>query len=499
MVSARVLSAVVALTLATDGLMAQPASQTSVVLRSPGRGRPGVILNETLARPYELIVPDSVARLPRDSTFDRTVLVVGGDATVASTVNGDVIVVDGDLFLHPGADIAGRAVAIGGGVYPSSLARVALGTESFRDVTFDVTRARDGRVELDWRVISPLESQTITFPIIAGLRMPTYTRVDGLGLTWGPRLMFDTGRIVIDPLITYRSDIGELDPSLAARLAIGRMTSLDVRAGRGTFTNDDWIQSDIANALSVLGTGHDYRNYWRADRAEARVQRRRERASTLLAIEVGARTERAWSISAGGPWSITGRDDIEDGIPRPNPPVEHGRITSALAGLRLDWDRQDVSVSTALLTETAIDAPNDARFTQSTLDVRVGFPTVRGHSFLFEGRAVHTFGDPTPPQRFTYIGGGGTLRTFGVLEFGGDRLLFFDSRYAIPIRRIRLPILGSPVFILRHSIGMAGVDSLAPLEQNLGFRVQLGPIRVDWAIEPISRDTKWSVGLSLAR
>jgi hypothetical protein len=156
-------------------------------------------------------------------------------------------------------------------------------------------------------------------------------------------------------------------------------------------------------------------------------------------------------------------------------------------------------VSSALLTESAIDAPNDARFMQSTLDVRVGFPTVRGHSFLFEARAVHTFGDPTPPQRFTYIGGGGTLRTFDVLEFGGDRLLFFDTRYAIPIQRIRLPLGGSPVFILRHSIGMAGVDSLAPLEQNLGFRVQLGPIRVDWGIEPISRDTKWSVGLSLAR
>ena len=495
----RLLSAIVTLAVASGGLSAQPASQTSVVLRTPGRGRPGAILRETLARPYELIVPDSVARLPRDSTFDRTVLVLGGDATVASTVNGDVIVVDGDLFLHPGAAIAGRAIAIGGGVYPSSLASVAIGTESFRDVTFDVTRARDGQVELNWRVISPLQSETVTFPIIAGFRMPTYTRVDGLGLPWGPRFTFDTGRIAIDPVITYRSDIGELDPSIAARLGIGRLTTLEVRAGRGTFTNDDWIQSDIANMLSVLGTGHDYRNYWRADRGEARVQRRWERASTLLALEVGARTERAWSISAGGPWSVGGRDDIEDGIPRPNPPVRHGRITSALAGARLDWDRQDVSFSTSLLTETAIDAPDDARFIQSTFDLRVGFPTVRSHSFLFEGRVVHTFGDPTPPQRFAYMGGGGTLRTFDVLEFGGDRLVFLESRYAIPIQRIRLPMFGSPVFILRHSIGMAGVDSLAAFEQNIGFRVQVGPVRADWAIEPVTRDTKFSVGLSLAR
>ena len=467
---------------------------------TPGRGRPGIILRETLARPYELIVPDSVARLPRDSTFDRTVLVLGGDATVASTVNGDVIVVDGDLFLHPGAAIAGRAIAIGGGVYPSSLASVAIGTESFRDVTFDVTRARDGRVELHWRVISPLESETVTFPIIAGFRIPTYTRVDGVGLPWGPRLTFDTGRIAIDPVITYRSDIGELDPSLAARLAIGRLTSLDVRAGRGTFTNDDWIQSDIANALSVLGTGHDYRNYWRADRAEARVQRRWERALTLLALEVGARTERAWSISAGGPWSVLGRDDVEDGIPRPNPPVRarSHHIGPGRCAIRLGSAGR-VRFHRAAHGDRDRRAGRCAFHAEHVRCARRISRQYAGTRSCSRAAPSHTFGDPTPPQRFAYLGGGGTLRTFDVLEFGGDRLLYLESRYAIPIRRIRLPIVGSPVFILRHSIGMAGVDSLAPFEQNLGFRVQLGPIRVDWAIEPVSRDTKFSAGLSLAR
>ena len=498
MVGARWLAAA-ALALLTEGILAQAAPQPNVVVRAAGRGRPGAILQETLAKPFQLVVPDSVARLPRDSTIDRTVLILGGDATVASTVHGDVIVVDGDLFLHPGAVIDGRAIAIGGGVYPSSLARVAFGTESFRDVTFDITRVSGDRFELRWRVISPLPSETLTFPIVAGFRLPGYTRVDGLGLPWGPRFMFDTGRIVIDPLITYRSDIGELDPSLVARVGLGGLTSLEVRAGRGTFTNDDWIQSDIANLLSTLGTGHDYRNYWRADRAEALVQRRWERASTLLALEVGARTERAWSIAAGGPWSVFGRDDVDDGILRPNPSVTHGRITSALAGARIDWDRQDVALSASLLMENAIDAPNDGRFTQSTFDVRVGFPTVRSQSFWLQARAVHTFGDRPPPQRFAYIGGGGTLRTFEVLEFGGDRLLFFESRYAIPIQRIRIPIGGSPVLILRHMIGMAGVDSLAAFEQNLAMRVQLGPLRVDWAIEPISRDAKLSAGLSLAR
>lgn len=496
---ALVIAAAIVTATPADRAAAQSPQPQTVVLRTQGRGRPGEILREVLAQPYEVILPDSVVHLPRDSAIARTVLILGGDATVASAVQGDVIVVDGDLFIHPGAAIEGRAVAIGGGVYPSTLARVALGTESFRDVTFDVTRADDGTLMLDWRVISPVEIETVTFPIVFGLRLPSYSRVDGLGLPWGPRIMFDTGRIVIDPVITYRSDLGEIDPSLVVHLGIGRLTTLEVRALRGTLTNDTWIQSDIANFISALFAGRDYRNYWRADRAEALVQRRWERGATLVALEGGARVERAWSVSAGGPWSLFGRDDVEDGMLRPNPGVRHGRITSALAGARFDWERQEVTLTSRLVTEVALDAPDDRRFTQGTFDARVGFPAFRSHTFSLDAHVVYTFGDRSPPQRFAYLGGGGTLPTFDLLEFGGDRLLFFESRYAIPIERIQIPIAGSPVIMFRHMIGMAGIDSLPPFEQNLGVRLQVGPLQVDWTIEPVSRDTKTSVGLSLFR
>lgn len=487
-----------AMCVASELARAQDVPPT-VVLRTPGRGRPGEILSEVMARPYDVIMVDSVVHLPRDSTIPRPVLILGGDATVASVVQGDVVVVDGDLFLHPGADIAGRAVAIGGGVYSSSLARVAVGMESFRDVTYDVTRASDGRVLLDWREISPVPIETLAFPLVFGLRIPTYTRVDGLGLPWGPRFAFDTGRIVVDPILTYRSDLGELDPSLTAHLDIGRLTTLEIRAARGTFTNDAWIQSDVANLISALFAGRDYRNYWRADRGEVLVQRRWERGATLVALEGGGRVERAWSVTPGGPWSLFDRNDVEDGMLRPNPPVRHGRISSALAGARFDWERQEVALTSRLLTEIVIDAPDDRRFTQATLDARVDFPTFQNHTFSLEAHAVHTFGDSAPPQRFAYLGGGGTLPTFEILEFGGDRLVFLESRYAIPIERIRIPIVGSPVIMLRHMIGMAGGDSLPPFEQNLGVRLRVGPIKADWTIEPISREWEISAGLSLFR
>jgi hypothetical protein len=59
-----------------------------------------------------------------------------------------------------------------------------------------------------------------------------------------------------------------------------------------------------------------------------------------------------------------------------------------------------------------IDAPDDRRFTQATLDARVDFPTFRNHTFSLEAHAVHTVGDSAPPQRYAYLGGSGTLPTF---------------------------------------------------------------------------------------
>jgi hypothetical protein len=131
--------------------------------------------------------------------------------------------------------------------------------------------------------------------------------------------------------------------------------------------------------------------------------------------------------------------------------------------------------------------------------VLVTFPAFRTHLFSFEAHSVYTFGDVPPPQRYAYLGGSGTLPTFDLLEFGGDRLVFLESRYAIPIERIQIPIVGPPVFILRHMIGMAGVDSLPDFEQNAGVRLVLGLIKLDWTIEPVSRETEFSVGLSLFR
>jgi hypothetical protein len=119
------------------------------------------------------------------------------------------------------------------------------------------------------------------------------------------------------------------------------------------------------------------------------------------------------------------------------------------------------------------------------------------------GHAVVTGNAVAPPQRFAYLGGSGTLATVNLLALGGDRLLYVQGDYTIPIERVKIRFLGSPFVALRYAAGNAGVGDLPPLIQNVGVGAGVSFIRVDYAIDParnrspFSRRSATTFGLSL--
>jgi len=479
------------------------AAQQTVTVRLAGGGPVGARLATALSTSHHLIRPDSQpALLPRDSAYDATVIVLGRNAIIEARVHGDVFVVGGDAFIHPGANVDGRVVAIGGGVYESMLAIVRQGVESHRDFTFDVIRIPGG-FALDYRAVRESPSQVVSLPGAYGVRIPTYDRSNGLSLAFSPLVSLDTGRYELEPAITYRSDIGAVDPSLRGTLALGRATRALVFVGRGTFTNDSWIWSDLVNSASSLGLGLDTRNYYRSDRVEATVHRLWLGTTTEFEPFVGARAERDRpvgpdSAAAGGPWSLFGHGSYER-IRRPNPPATRGTLQSALLGAHWSWEAQRVRTMIDLTNEAATFSIGERRFVQSTIDGQVRFPTFGAQLFWLSLHAVHTFGDTAPPQRWSYLGGAGTISTLELLQMGGDRLFFVESNYFIPIERFDFRILGSPSVTLRHIMGSAGVGKLPSLEQNIALRLGLSFARAEIVVDPVRRDVNFGFGLSFTR
>ncbi len=484
-------------------------AQAVVEFRERGSGVGPELLARALAGPHVTVEPSALRYLlPRDSAFHSTVVILGRNAYIDGAVHGDVIVVAGDLYMHPGAHIDGRAIAIGGGVYESALAQAVAGTTAFRDFTYDVAPIPGGWT-LIYRPVVERAEHALKWPGIFGLRLPSYDRTNGLSLPFAPLVSGPGTSIQIEPRITYRSQFGAFDPSISATMKANHLSTFQFDAGRETLTNDAWIWSDVVNSAEVFVFGEDTRNYYRADRAQLELASHWESAMGTLAPYVGLRVEQATTArpgagATGGPWAFGGRHSLTDML-RPNPAIDPGQIRSAFTGARFHWSDQGV-VTTGTVDEElgGLRSVCDGgtcwtRFAQTTLDGSIAFPTFLTQSLTLNAHAVLSSHGQIPRQRFAYLGGPGTIPTLGMLDRGGDYLLYFDGRYNIPIDRLTLPFIGAPVLMLREVLGGATTGKIPTLAQAAGARMTLGVVYVEALADPAVRRVHIGLGLTLAR
>jgi hypothetical protein len=477
------------------------AGAQDVTVREGAGRRSAEFIREAVSQPHVVIAGTTRLELPRDSTITSTLIIIGRPTYLASKVQGNVVVIGSDLYLRPGVEISGHAVAIGGTVAATTLGRVNGRIESFRDETYDVTSQQGGYV-LDYRSMQVADAIPLVQPAgIGGVLVPSYDRVDGLSLPVGALVTLADGNVEIEPSVTYRSRLGALDPAVALRINPLGAVRFAGRAGYFTRSNETWNYSDLVNSATTFFAGIDTRNYFRSKGAEGRIFALISRPGLSLEPYVGGRYERVSPITAGGNvFAVRGKKSDEK-ISRVNPAVEVGSIGSGLLGAAMfDTTGLVTSRLRAELEQSFRTVTGTRNFTQLTLDGRLGFPTFGTQSLHFRAHGVATAGDSVARARYTYLGGSGTLPVLEQLELTGTEMLFLESRYLIPLDHVLLPLVGSPIVTLRHIMGSAGVSRLPSLEQEIGVGLGLSALRLDFTQDVAkSRGHKISLGISLSK
>jgi hypothetical protein len=443
-------------------------AQQRIELRGRGDVEHDVFLHALLERDSLVVIATDTV-LTRTDTIVGTVLVLGATARIDGVIAGDLVLIDGNVFLRPTARVLGRVHNIGGGLYPSELAVVEGGIRSEPNAPYEVERLEDGTL----LIRGTTDRSAVLLEGLYGFSVPTYDRVDGVTVSFGAGLLLP--RIALaEPVLRVRADYRSRREKFTggAELGVTRSrTSFVAGVERTTLTNDRWLKNDIVNSISFLVLGDDYRDYYHADRAYAELRRFLARGNATVSAFLRGQIEDARSLSAGDPWTVRG-------TPRPeNVLVEGERTTSALAGFDVEWSHPlhvmtaDVAVE---LARRVLDGEH--AFARFAIDGEWAMAALRDQtlelSFHFRGPLPGSSRAPT--QRWTLLGGPGTLYTFDIAHFRGDRLAFLHTIYVIPLpRRLGMRVLGVPALDLIHSVGMAWTEGIAPgFEQNVGLRLR---------------------------
>lgn len=478
--------------------LASDATAQQVVFSGDPEGEDQEALVRFLERGgYQLLTRDTV--LSRDARVAGDLLVLEAAVRIAGRVDGDVYVVDGDLFLRPDARVDGDLLVLGGGFYSSSLAEVG-GRIRYRPrEPLRVLPEAGGYAIFVYEEPPPAFELDGTY----GFQLPTYQRVDALTLGWGAtaRATDLAWRPELSVDVRFKTAPGDLEGSVRQYWHPGRRFGFGVEASRATRSNETWIRREWVNSAFFFVTGDDFRNYYLADRV-------------ALGFEWSPRHE--WRIQFKGRWeearSLEARDVFTLFEPRPdavtepaspnvrrNPAVDDGRSVSLLAVgeyERRSGRRSRTSLRLALEGADG-DLAGDFSFLFAEAELALRLPGFSNHAVEIFALGRGDLAGTLPGQRRSALGGIGTLPTLPVLSLSGDRLTFAEIGYSVPLRDVAR--LTSLDLLLRASAGAAwNAGESAVMEKNLILAARLGPLEVGVAAgpapEPISIDSDGSDG-----
>lgn len=387
--------------------------------------------------------------IPADEQVDGDVSVLEGPLTIAGTVRGNVLVINGDLILAAGAHIDGDVLVVGGTVDGEREARVA-GSVTRNPLPLRYRR-EGGQLVLDEeRAIESFVRNVRRSTSRVRLTAGGYNRVEGLPVIAGPiyRRRTDWGTIRAEALGILRSadefnwsgnNVGH-DARLEVRLGGRSGVAIGGRLYDVVDGVEPWHLKSTEVALASFFLHRDFRDYF--DRHGARAY------ATLLMgpdaeLEIGYARERWGTREVADPFTL-----FRDADPwRANPIADEGvfRIANAIftvdtrndirdpwSGWLIKLEYEHGESDAARLAPLTPLARAEAAGTVAPISYARGFVDVRRYNRVSpEGQlnfrlvlSGSTGADPLPVQRRLSLGGPGTLPGFDFRrEIQGDDVL----------------------------------------------------------------------------
>lgn len=489
---ARLRGAVVALFATLVAAADVGAQQLPVVTEGTSDVAVDLRLDRLLAADPVIVTSDTT--VGRGDTVRASILVLDATIVLEGVIVGDLVLVDAGAFVRPGAVIHGDLVNIAGGLYRSEISTVAGTILDLPTASYRVVREPERIVIEATGTPSRLELDGLM-----GLQPPTYDRVNGLTAVWGaryrlPRLGDVTPSIHAE--VGWHTQRGDPAYGLSGRI---RWLAMALEAGfdRGWATADDWIRGDLTNSLAYAWDGDDNRDYHDAERRWAEVRREFGDTEKRLYAVLGLRgqVEDAASLRAGEPWHLL-PGDVRD-----NPSIDDGRTTSLLTSLDVAWRGLQTDFDGRVEYQAAREwLDGDFAFDRLELRGDWAMHAMADHTLEIDFLLRHPIGGGVMPrQQWSFVGGSGTLQTVDFARYRGDRVVFVDTKYIIPLpERLALPFIGAPDLRIIHTAGMAWIEGEdRGLRHEVGLRVQFfGPF-IRYMVDPTDLDNRdFDVGVS---